>query len=125
MVPRYARDHLEVKKVSISSKNPSKWPIICFARIKEIISRPFRISGTLIVIMHLIPTLCTFQFHAHFPNRPALCSDFFRGFLLACKLFFIRQFRDIICTLKYNLHADSHFICTYYLGIKMFVTSQA
>ena len=27
------------------------------------------------------------------------------NYILACKLFFSRQFRKIICTLKYNLHA--------------------
>ena len=32
---RYARDNFEIKKVASSSKKPSKWPIMCFSRIKN------------------------------------------------------------------------------------------
>jgi hypothetical protein len=45
----YAQDNLGGKKVSAPSKNPAKCPIICFAREKKLISRTFKISGTLIV----------------------------------------------------------------------------
>ena len=37
------------KKVSISMKNPSNYPIKCFARIKKITSCTFIIAGALIV----------------------------------------------------------------------------
>ncbi len=47
-----AQDNLGVKKVSAPSKNPAKWPIICFAR-EKIISRTFKISGALIVKNYL------------------------------------------------------------------------
>jgi hypothetical protein len=48
---RYAQDNLGVKKVSAPSKKPSKCPIICFAGEKKLISRTFKISGALIVIV--------------------------------------------------------------------------
>jgi hypothetical protein len=35
VVVRYAQDNLGVKKVSASSKNPAKCPMICFAREKK------------------------------------------------------------------------------------------
>ncbi len=43
----YAQDNFAFKKVSAPSKNPSKCPIMCFAReipAKKLISRTFRIS---------------------------------------------------------------------------------
>jgi hypothetical protein len=47
---RYAWDNLVFNKVSAPFKNPAQCPIICFAREKKkIISRTFKISGTLIV----------------------------------------------------------------------------
>ncbi len=46
IVPSAARDNLRVKKV--------KWPIMQFARKKIIISRSFKISGALIVIITIL-----------------------------------------------------------------------
>jgi hypothetical protein len=51
-VSTYAQDNIGVKKVSAPSKNSAKYPVICFAREKIIISRTFKISGALIVIKH-------------------------------------------------------------------------
>jgi hypothetical protein len=44
-----AQGNLGVKKVFAPSEIPSKLPIMCFARIKKIISRTIRNSGALIV----------------------------------------------------------------------------
>jgi hypothetical protein len=49
---RYAQDNLGVKKVSAPSKNPTKCPIMFYPR-KKIISRTFKISGALIVILQV------------------------------------------------------------------------
>jgi len=49
-------------------KNPSNYPIKCFALIKKITSRTFIIAGALIVIMSLRPTYYTLQIHATFHN---------------------------------------------------------
>jgi hypothetical protein len=49
IAPRFAQDNLHVKKVSSPSKNPSKWLIMCFSRLKNIKSLTFKIGGTLIV----------------------------------------------------------------------------
>jgi hypothetical protein len=46
---RFAQDNLDVKKVLAPSKNPAKWLIMCFSRIKNIKSRTSKNSGTLIV----------------------------------------------------------------------------
>jgi hypothetical protein len=45
-----AQDNLGVKKVSAPSKNPAKCPITCFAPDKKIISRSFKIRGTLVFL---------------------------------------------------------------------------
>jgi hypothetical protein len=47
---RYAQDNLGVKKVSAPSENPKKCPIISFAPDKKIISRTFKIRGTLVFL---------------------------------------------------------------------------
>jgi hypothetical protein len=47
---RFAQDNLDVKKVSAPSKNPAKWLIMCFSRLKNIKSLTSKNSGTLIVI---------------------------------------------------------------------------
>jgi hypothetical protein len=36
---------------------PSKWPIMCFVRIKNNLQRPYRYSGTFIVKKYLIKGL--------------------------------------------------------------------
>jgi hypothetical protein len=51
---RFAQDNLDVKKVSAPSKNPSKWLIMCFSRLKNIKSLTFKIRGSLIVNLPLL-----------------------------------------------------------------------
>jgi hypothetical protein len=46
---RFAQDNLDVKKVLAPSKNPAKWLIMFFSRIKNIKSLTSKNSGTLIV----------------------------------------------------------------------------
>jgi hypothetical protein len=53
---RFAQDNLDVKKVSAPSKNPAKWLIMCFSRLKNIKSLTSKNSGT------LIGNNCQFQF---------------------------------------------------------------
>ena len=53
--------------------------------------------------MHLIPTLCTFQIHALFPNRPAVCNDFS---LVSVQIIFQRADLEYTLHAKYNLHAE-------------------
>jgi hypothetical protein len=48
---RFAQDNLDVKKVLAPSKNPAKWRIMCFSRLKNIKSLTSKNSGTLIVII--------------------------------------------------------------------------
>jgi hypothetical protein len=45
----FAQDNLEVKKVSAPSKDPTKWLIMCFSRVKNIKPLTSKNSGTLIV----------------------------------------------------------------------------
>jgi hypothetical protein len=52
----FAQDNLDVKKVSAPSKNPAKWLIMCFSRVKNIKSLTSKNSGTLIVIMKTYET---------------------------------------------------------------------
>jgi hypothetical protein len=47
----WAKDNLWVKKVLAPSKNPSKSPTICFARIKNNFPHAIRITGTLMKIV--------------------------------------------------------------------------
>jgi tRNA A37 threonylcarbamoyladenosine synthetase subunit TsaC/SUA5/YrdC len=46
----YAQDNLGVKKVSAPQKTPRNAPLYVLLAKKKIISRTFKISGTLIVI---------------------------------------------------------------------------
>jgi hypothetical protein len=45
---RFAQDNLDVKEVLAPSKNPAKWLIMCFSRLKNIKSLTSKNSVTLI-----------------------------------------------------------------------------
>ena len=62
IVPHYTRDNLELKNISISMKNPSNYPIKCFARIKKITSGTFIIAGALIVNLRVSINIYLFNF---------------------------------------------------------------
>jgi hypothetical protein len=50
----FAQDNLDFKKVLAPSKNPTKWLIMCFSRLKNIKSLSSKNSGTLIVNFNLL-----------------------------------------------------------------------
>ncbi len=63
------QDNLGVKKVSAPWKNPSKCPIMCFAREKKKISRTLRISGILIFKKYVM------SFRDRFCNLNYICDS--------------------------------------------------
>jgi hypothetical protein len=63
----YCPEH-RVQKGIGPLKKPCEMPHYMFCTWKKIISRTFKISSTLIIIMSCWPTYYTYKIHADFPN---------------------------------------------------------